>query len=907
MSMATIVSCVLQVTLFAASAGVVYLVVRRLHASLGATTAALSLAVVLVLTALAASPWPRWEFARTTAKTQAAVGAVPTSEVKMTDGGEGTRATGITAEPLALDSPFAAAWNAFAEAITEPPRESTPMAAPVSGFSWRTVVRWLIMGCLAVGLARFVGGIWVVRRLVRESRALVSDDRAATELLDVLQAKLSVTRCVALRESTTIATPATVGWRRPTILLPATWRDWSPEELEAVLAHELAHIAARDYCSWLVARLAVAVHFYHPLVHWFARRLQLEQELAADAMAAQVIGDRQSYLRSLASLALATPHHRLMGPAQTLIPGRSLLMRRVEMLRESRRSTSTATSRPAARLATVFAVALLAIGVAGVRQVASGQDAPATAVVASPAEKFEKVPRIGLEVVPEGAAVMLAVRPAEILRQSGFRELTAKIDELLPADLKEQNLSIDQIAEVVIFPLVWSSEPTRVVVRFVDPTVCTKVVARSEQRMKKNPGYAKPEPNVWQYSTERITKMDERTIVLDRLPAQRAERSFPPVVQTGRGWTDEWERAAGKQVVVAFDVERFLNQLAPADRDKLVVGGLPMQFIAPAIKGTKWCVASADLIENLQVSAVAQCKDAASAKSVAATSQAAAILLGNVVEQQRALFKQQLPLGIADTDSMIDAVFDLAAEFSSNVSIVAEGDQVKLTYHNPMADTQKVAIATGLLLPAIESARATARITQSMNNLRQILLAMHLYNDEHSNFPPAVTYEELPNGTKIGRSWRVEILPYLGEEELYKQYKQLEPWDSDANKAVLAKMPAVFRSPSDEAESKNTAYFALTGQSTMFHNNQGCILHNVTDGTANTIAVVDAKRDIPWTKPEDIAYDPSKPLPKLGGQHWGGFLVGFADGHVEAMSEDIDEQTLRLLIEKADGKAIPGR
>src|SRR5690606_23943671 len=159
-------------------------------------------------------------------------------------------------------------------------------------------------GCIAIGLVRFVWGVWVVRRLVGESHELSSNDRSAMELLDGLQATLSLARSVSLREPPSIGTPATGGWRRPTSLLPATWRTWSTGELSAALAHELAHIAARDYRSWLVARLAVAIHFYHPLVHWLARRLQLEQELAADAMAAQVIGDRQSYLRSLASLAL---------------------------------------------------------------------------------------------------------------------------------------------------------------------------------------------------------------------------------------------------------------------------------------------------------------------------------------------------------------------------------------------------------------------------------------------------------------------------------------------------------------------------------------------------------------------------------------------------------------------------
>ncbi len=68
------------------------------------------------------------------------------------------------------------------------------------------------------------------------------------------------------------------------------WRSWSESDLRAVFAHELAHIQRSDYVVGLMARLTLALHFYHPLVRWMARRLQSQQELAADAVGAQVCG-----------------------------------------------------------------------------------------------------------------------------------------------------------------------------------------------------------------------------------------------------------------------------------------------------------------------------------------------------------------------------------------------------------------------------------------------------------------------------------------------------------------------------------------------------------------------------------------------------------------------------------------
>jgi hypothetical protein len=117
-------------------------------------------------------------------------------------------------------------------------------------------------------------------------------------------------------------------------------------------------------------------------------------------------------------------------------------------------------------------------------------------------------------------------------------------------------------------------------------------------------------------------------------------------------------------------------------------------------------------------------------------------------------------------------------------------------------------------------------------------------------------------------------------------------------------MPKAFRSPRAPADSHNSSYYVLTGPGTIFDSRKGTPTLEIKDGMANTILIVETKSDIPWTKPEDIAYDPEKPLPQLGGYYEGGFHVALANGSVHFLPSTIVEKTLRTLITKAGGEPV---
>jgi prepilin-type processing-associated H-X9-DG protein len=213
-------------------------------------------------------------------------------------------------------------------------------------------------------------------------------------------------------------------------------------------------------------------------------------------------------------------------------------------------------------------------------------------------------------------------------------------------------------------------------------------------------------------------------------------------------------------------------------------------------------------------------------------------------------------------------------------------------------------VAVALLLPAVQSARTAARRSQSSNNLKQIMLALHNYHDANGRFPaPAITDGE----GKPLLSWRVAILPYLEQNALYEEFKLDEAWDSPHNKALIAKMPAVFASPNVQPPTPfSTFYQTFVGPGALYEKaGEGTKITEITDGTSNTVAVAEAGRAVVWSKPEDISYDPEKTVPQLGGVGFpGGANVGFCDGSVRFLSSMLEPDVFRGLITKAGGEVV---
>lgn len=161
--------------------------------------------------------------------------------------------------------------------------------------------------------------------------------------------------------------------------------------------------------------------------------------------------------------------------------------------------------------------------------------------------------------------------------------------------------------------------------------------------------------------------------------------------------------------------------------------------------------------------------------------------------------------------------------------------------------------------PSIASNRIAAR------RLFQIALGMHNYHDTFAKFPADVSYDR--KGKKSGLSWRVHLLPFLEQAELYQQFKLDEPWDSEANKKLISRMPEIFQSgdPKLTAAGK-TRFVTPIGKRFLFPDEKQQIrFANVTDGLSNTIMLLEAddKHAVVWTSPDDLPIDPKAPFAAL--------------------------------------------
>ena len=216
----------------------------------------------------------------------------------------------------------------------------------------------------------------------------------------------------------------------------------------------------------------------------------------------------------------------------------------------------------------------------------------------------------------------------------------------------------------------------------------------------------------------------------------------------------------------------------------------------------------------------------------------------------------------------------------------------------------------GLHLPAIAAARTQASKVRSQNNLKELSLSMHNYANVHRFLPPHALY------SKDGRpllSWRVALLPYLEQDLLYKKFKLDEPWDSPNNKALLKYMPPSYIPPEERpsTEPYHTYYQVFVGTNgpvgPVFEPSpkyRVALSGGIPDGTSGTFLIVEAGTAVPWTKPEDIVYDPAKPLPKLGGLYQDGFTAVFADSSARFLTRDLDEETIRACITRNGGEPV---
>ncbi|MEM8945494.1 MAG: DUF1559 domain-containing protein [Planctomycetota bacterium] len=253
--------------------------------------------------------------------------------------------------------------------------------------------------------------------------------------------------------------------------------------------------------------------------------------------------------------------------------------------------------------------------------------------------------------------------------------------------------------------------------------------------------------------------------------------------------------------------------------------------------------------------------------------------------------------------------------FSEQLMPTRQGERFTIfqTELNDSKNSQLTSVAiagvlVALLLPAVQAAREAARRNSSINNIKQLMLALLNYEDSKRRFPAYANFDE---NDKPLLSWRVHILPYLEEEALYKQFNLDEPWNSEHNRKLIPLMPELFVDPSSpkySSEDGHTHYLGVKGDGLMFNpDGRQFGFASIRDGSSNTIMIVQCNDTVavPWTKPQD--FEPTKDAPLTGladGFHPGVFLAGFCDGHVQNIANDIDPVMFYKMLTRAGGELV---
>jgi hypothetical protein len=149
------------------------------------------------------------------------------------------------------------------------------------------------------------------------------------------------------------------------------------------------------------------------------------------------------------------------------------------------------------------------------------------------------------------------------------------------------------------------------------------------------------------------------------------------------------------------------------------------------------------------------------------------------------------------------------------------------------------------------------------------------------------------------------LLPFLEESKLYREFHLNEPWDSPHNKELIARMPKVYQSRWLGNVPGRTTFLAPVGEDTVFGSGKPTRIQDITDGTSNTVVLVEVKPElaVPWTAPQDYVFDPAAPGRGLQVLDDGRFLAGLADGSVSQFRANVKPDLLLQLFRKSDGKA----
>lgn len=375
-------------------------------------------------------------------------------------------------------------------------------------------------------------------------------------------------------------------------------------------------------------------------------------------------------------------------------------------------------------------------------------------------------------------------------------------------------------------------------------------------------------------AAERQWKADRKgdwTILWDDRTKSRL-RKFPAVTR-GRTIDAAWESLMQQPISIAYissaDSRRVFSELTPPDAP-LVGSALGKNLAAIDWACLRFDTRSAEL-----------------AMDVNTLNNDAAQQLLQMVEKAKA------ELGTNDNvRKLLQSPQDIAAAL--NVTAVDSRVTAKL----PAAGLNAIAAN---LAPHVAQVRNTNRRNIDVNRFKQIGLACHNYFSDRHKVLPADSYSD--DGKPL-LSWRVHILPYLEQNELYKQFHLDEPWDSPHNSKLLSRMPEVYRLPSRSDVAANHTVVQRPAGDGFMGQRKPVAFRDIIDGTSNTVMTIEAAAGVPWTKPADWEFASENFQKSVGGPEAESFIVGRGDGSVSRFPRTAPADVFRKFLTMAGQELV---
>ncbi|HVJ83723.1 MAG TPA: DUF1559 domain-containing protein [Planctomycetia bacterium] len=472
--------------------------------------------------------------------------------------------------------------------------------------------------------------------------------------------------------------------------------------------------------------------------------------------------------------------------------------------------------------------------------------------------------------VPKDAWLVQAAKPAETLKRKEFQG-----GALLGAlkGLEEKGIPVTELEEWRMFVAGEGARGTYAGMVFqfakpVDKSVVTKAMLPGDMTTTEQVGGKEIIRGRFRGS---VAVIDEKTyLVIEGQPmnpglenALAADGSGSPAVKRAR-------ELGSAPYVLAIEVAAFkelMKEAPPQAREQFPVPGF-----FEAMDKVNSLVAVATLDPKATIKATIETTSEENAKAVKDLI-AGALALGKaaLAAQKDQILNSVQP----DQKELVTTWLDLGAKALAELEVTQDGVKVTaglIEFISP----EELGNKFGAFLAA-RAGEVGAR--RESNDLKQIGLALHNYHDAHGKFPSDITDKD----GKAILSWRVEILPYLEEQSLYNEIKRDEPWDSEHNQKLAAKLPAALKGSSKSAD--KTRYLAIKGKGLAWEEGRATRMQQITDGTSMTIAVVKAAESsaVDWMKPDDLAFDAADPTAKLADEG-GKFLALFFDGSVQKVS-----------------------